>query len=139
RCVVHARMAVGAPQAPLLQIGVTPSHSGEEDEPIDLDSNFEEDAGDDMEGESVEEEDEGVRPSEGDDSDPEWHDTQEILIAAHEEASTERETLVLEEALGGDDESMIGHHHASGFEEAPQPPPPPAVIASDPTWMPRDL
>ncbi|KAH9296335.1 hypothetical protein KI387_039923, partial [Taxus chinensis] len=80
-----AQREVGAPQAPLLQIGVAPAHSGEEDELIDLDSDSEEDTGDDTEGELVGEEDEGARPLEGDETDPEWHDTQEILRVAHEE------------------------------------------------------
>ncbi|KAH9300757.1 hypothetical protein KI387_012340, partial [Taxus chinensis] len=42
RRVVHARGAASAPRAPLLMIGAAPAHSGEGDEPIDVDSDSEE-------------------------------------------------------------------------------------------------
>ncbi|KAH9315000.1 hypothetical protein KI387_023627, partial [Taxus chinensis] len=86
-------------------IGVALAHSGEEDEPLDLESESKEDLGDDMEAESIGEEDEGAGPSEEADSDCEWHDTQEILREANEEVNVERENMVSEETLGGDDES----------------------------------
>ncbi|KAH9307571.1 hypothetical protein KI387_035482 [Taxus chinensis] len=121
RWVVHARQAAGAPRAPLLQIVAAPAHSGEQDEPIDLDFDSEEDTGDETEesvGEDMEDEGVGVGTGEAahveeEESDPEWHDTQEMLRAAYEEASAERETLVSESTLPhggeGDDESVIGH------------------------------
>ncbi|KAH9324196.1 hypothetical protein KI387_004374, partial [Taxus chinensis] len=100
---------------------------GEEDALIELDSNSEENTGDDTKGESVREEtseeDEGAYPLEGVKSDLEWqwHETQDIHRATHDEVSTEKETLVLEEILGEDDESLIGQCHASKFGEVPQP------------------
>lgn len=103
-----------------------------------MESNSKEDARDDIEGESGREEDEGEGPLEEDNSDPEWHDTHEILIAVHEEVNMERETLVSEDTLGGDDESVMGQHHAFGFKEAPKPHAAPATIAADPTWMSGD-
>ncbi|KAH9311448.1 hypothetical protein KI387_026483, partial [Taxus chinensis] len=65
RRVVRARGRAGAPQAPLLQIAVGPTHSS--NDPIDIDSESEEFIG----GETEEDTEE--------DSDPEWHDTQDIM------------------------------------------------------------
>ncbi|KAH9291019.1 hypothetical protein KI387_044148 [Taxus chinensis] len=54
------------------------------------------------------------KSGEEEDSDPEWHDTQEILQVERAEQSVERVTLVSEELLlqdlGGEDESMVGCH-----------------------------
>ncbi|KAH9311976.1 hypothetical protein KI387_027011, partial [Taxus chinensis] len=50
RQVVRARGRVGAPQAPLLQIVVGPTHSS--DDPIDIDSESEEFTGGEMEEET---------------------------------------------------------------------------------------
>ncbi|KAH9313243.1 hypothetical protein KI387_028278, partial [Taxus chinensis] len=106
RRVVRARARVGAPQAPLLQIATGPAHSS--DDPIDIDSESEE-----FTGGETEEETEDMEVSEsggGEDSDPEWHDTQEILQAERAEQSAERVTLVSEELpsqdLGREDESV---------------------------------
>ncbi|KAH9296560.1 hypothetical protein KI387_040148, partial [Taxus chinensis] len=50
RCVVQARREAGTPKAPLLHIRAALAYYREEDELIDLDSDSEEDAGDDMKG-----------------------------------------------------------------------------------------
>ncbi|KAH9298651.1 hypothetical protein KI387_030333, partial [Taxus chinensis] len=84
RKIVHARGRAGAPQAPLLQIDVGPAHS--RDDPIDIDSDSEEFI-------------EGGIEEETDDSDPEWHDTQDIMQVERAKQSTERVTLVSEEPL----------------------------------------
>ncbi|KAH9289906.1 hypothetical protein KI387_034023, partial [Taxus chinensis] len=86
RSMVHARGRVGAPQAPLLRITASPAHSS--DDPIDIDSESEEFTGGETEEET---EDMEVSESGGEeDSDPEWHDTQEILQAERAEQSAER-------------------------------------------------
>ncbi|KAH9298724.1 hypothetical protein KI387_030406, partial [Taxus chinensis] len=85
RRVVRARGRAGAPQAPLLRIAMGPAHSS--DDPIDIDSESEEFTG----GETEEEIEE--------DSDPEWHDTQDIMQAERAEQSAERVTLASEEPL----------------------------------------
>ncbi|KAH9319048.1 hypothetical protein KI387_020817, partial [Taxus chinensis] len=95
RRVVRARGRASAPQEPLLQIAAGPAHSS--DEPIDVDSESKEFTGGD-----TEEETEDMEISEmggGDESDPEWHDTQEILQAERAERSAERANLVSEELL----------------------------------------
>ncbi|KAH9307989.1 hypothetical protein KI387_035900, partial [Taxus chinensis] len=106
RCVVCARQEAGAPRAPLLQIVAAPTHSGEEDEPIDVDSKFEEYTGDETKEESVGEEmgEEGLGGETGEathmeeeESDPEWHDTQDMLRVAWEGPPPQDG--------GGDDES----------------------------------
>ncbi|KAH9318181.1 hypothetical protein KI387_019950, partial [Taxus chinensis] len=77
RWVVCARERVGAPQEPLLRIATGPAHSS--DDPIDIDSESEEFIGGETEEETKDME---VSESGGEeDSDPEWHDTQEILQA----------------------------------------------------------
>ncbi|KAH9308658.1 hypothetical protein KI387_036569, partial [Taxus chinensis] len=112
-------------------IGVAPSHSWEDDERIELDSDSEEKVGENIEGELGRDEDEGVGPSKG-------TDTQEILRVVREEASVERETLVSEETFGGDDESMMRQHHAFGFGKDPAQLASPTIAATDPIWMLRD-
>ncbi|KAH9296213.1 hypothetical protein KI387_039801 [Taxus chinensis] len=141
RRVVRARGRAGAPQAPLLWIAVGPTHSS--DEPINVDFESEE-----FTRGETEEEIEDMEISEmgggGDDSDPEWHDTQEILQAERVERSTERVTLVSEELLsrdpGGDGESVAGHHISPDVGEGHQ-----SVVAlvagvdpRDPSWRPGD-
>ncbi|KAH9302489.1 hypothetical protein KI387_014072, partial [Taxus chinensis] len=79
-----------------------------------------------------------------DDSDPEWHDTQDILQAERAKQSAERETLASEEPLsqgyGGEDESVAGRHVAPTTGAAPQSAAASAVGAgpSDPSWRPGD-
>ncbi|KAH9323972.1 hypothetical protein KI387_043913 [Taxus chinensis] len=130
RRIVRARGRAGSPQAPLLQIVASPAHSS--DDPIDIDSDSEELT-------------EGGSEEETDDSDPEWHDTQDIMQAERAEQSTEKDTLVSEEPLsqghGGEDESVVGQHVAPGIGAAPQ-----SAAAStmdvgptDPSWRPGDL
>ncbi|KAH9330290.1 hypothetical protein KI387_002398, partial [Taxus chinensis] len=84
RRIVRARGRAGAPRAPLLQIAAGPAHSS--NDPIDIDSDSEELT-------------EGGSEEETDDSDPEWHDTQDIMQAERDEQSAERVTLVSEEPL----------------------------------------
>ncbi|KAH9326642.1 hypothetical protein KI387_006820, partial [Taxus chinensis] len=78
------------------------------------------------------------------DSDPEWHDTQDILQVERAEQSVERVTLVSEEplsqGLGGEDESIVGRYVAPGIGGVHQ-----SAVASvagadprDPSWRPRD-
>lgn len=105
-----------------------PTHNREENDPIDVDSDFEEHTGDETDEYSVGEDtdDEGVGSEvahmEEKESDPEWHDTWYILRATHEEVSTKRETLVSEAPLPqdreGDYESVIWKHLSSGSGEA---------------------
>ncbi|KAH9291921.1 hypothetical protein KI387_042891, partial [Taxus chinensis] len=130
RRVVRARGRAGAPRAPLLQIAAGPAHSS--DDPIDIDSDSEEFT-------------EGGSEEQTDDSDPEWHDTQDILQAERAEQSAERETLASEEPLsqghGGEDESVAGRHVAPTTGAAPQSAAASAAGAgpSDPSWRPSDL
>lgn len=126
---------------PLLWIVTGPTHSS--DDPIDIDSESEE-----FTGGQTEEETEDVEISElgGEEySDPELHDTQEILQAKREEQSAERVTLVSEELLSQDlrreDESMVGCHVVPDIGQGHQ-----SVTASvvgadprDPSWRPEDL
>ncbi|KAH9323966.1 hypothetical protein KI387_043907 [Taxus chinensis] len=125
--VVRARGRAGASQAPLLQIAAGLAHSN--NDPIDIDSESEEFTG----GETEE------------DSDPEWHDTQDIMQAARAEQSAERVTLVSEEPLsqghGGEDESIAGCYIAPVTRATPR-----SAAASvagadpiDPSWRPGDL
>ncbi|KAH9311512.1 hypothetical protein KI387_026547, partial [Taxus chinensis] len=105
RRVVHTQGRVGAPQAPLLHIATSPAHNS--DEPIDTDSESEEFTV----GEIEEETEAEVNELGGEeDSDPNWHDTQDILQAERVEQSVERVTLASEEpfyqGLGGEDESV---------------------------------
>ncbi|KAH9330968.1 hypothetical protein KI387_003076, partial [Taxus chinensis] len=97
RRIVRARGRVGVPRAPLLQIAAGPAHSS--DDPIDIDSDSEELT-------------EGGSEEQTDDSNPEWHDTQDIMQAKRAEQSAEKDTLVSEEPLsqshGGEDESVAG-------------------------------
>ncbi|KAH9304838.1 hypothetical protein KI387_009242, partial [Taxus chinensis] len=110
RRVVHARGRAGAPQAPLLWIVAGPAHSS--DDPIDIDSESEEFTWGEIEEENEE------------DSDPKWHDTQDIMRAARAKQTAERVDLVLEEPLsqshGGEDESVLGFHIALAMGGAPQ-------------------
>ncbi|KAH9303229.1 hypothetical protein KI387_014812, partial [Taxus chinensis] len=121
-------------------IAAGPAHSS--DDPIDIDSESEEFTGGETEEET---EDMEVSESGGEeDSDPEWHDTQEILQAERAEQSAERVTLVSEEFpsqdLGGEDESVVGCYVApdtgGGHQSAA------ASVAGadprDPSWRPRD-
>ncbi|KAH9299546.1 hypothetical protein KI387_031228, partial [Taxus chinensis] len=109
RGIIRARGRAGAPRAPLLQIAAGLAHSS--DDPIDIDSDSEELT-------------EGGSEEQTDDSDPEWHDTQDILQEERAEKSAERETLVSEEPLsqghGGEDESVVGRHVAPATGAAPQ-------------------
>ncbi|KAH9296632.1 hypothetical protein KI387_040220, partial [Taxus chinensis] len=53
----------------------------------------------------------GETKEETEDSDPEWHDTQDIMQVERAKQSTERVTLVSEEPLSqghGEDESVAG-------------------------------
>ncbi|KAH9303721.1 hypothetical protein KI387_008125, partial [Taxus chinensis] len=86
-----------------------PAHSGEDDEPIDLDSDPVEDMRDDAEGEWR-----GSLSRRRMRGNPLWRERRVTLSgmilrrslrAAHEEASVERETLVSQEMFGEDDES----------------------------------
>ncbi|KAH9329436.1 hypothetical protein KI387_001544, partial [Taxus chinensis] len=101
------------------------------DDPIDIDSDSEEST-------------EGGSEEQMDDSDPEWHDTQDIMQAEREEQSAERETLVSEEPLsqgrGGEDESVAGHHVSLTIGVAPQSAAASVAGAgpSDPSWRPGD-
>ncbi|KAH9297168.1 hypothetical protein KI387_028850, partial [Taxus chinensis] len=88
RRVVRAQGRAGAPQAPLLRIATGPTHSS--DEPIDMDSESKEFTRGEIEEETEEMEISGMGGE--DDSDPEWHDTQEILRAERAEWSAERVT-----------------------------------------------
>ncbi|KAH9325466.1 hypothetical protein KI387_005644, partial [Taxus chinensis] len=78
RRIVRARGRASAPQAPLLQIATGPTHSS--NDPIEVDSESEEFTG-------------GGTEEETKDSDPEWHDTQDIMQAERAEQSAERVTL----------------------------------------------
>ncbi|KAH9310247.1 hypothetical protein KI387_044192 [Taxus chinensis] len=128
RRIVCARGRAGAPQAPLLQISVGPAHSS--DDPIEVDSESKEFTG-------------GETEEETEDSDPEWHDTQDIMQAERAEQSAERVTLVSEEPLSqghGEDESVAGRYVAPATGAAPQ-----SAAASvagadpiDPSWRPGD-
>ncbi|KAH9317063.1 hypothetical protein KI387_018832, partial [Taxus chinensis] len=76
-------------------IGAAPSHSGEGDEPINVDSDFEEFTRGETEEEMMEE---GAGGEAGgmakeDDSNSEWHNTQDILRGERAEVSAEKETL----------------------------------------------
>ncbi|KAH9290808.1 hypothetical protein KI387_034925, partial [Taxus chinensis] len=81
------------------------------DDPIDIDSDSKELI-------------EGGSEEQTDDSDPEWHDTQDILQEERAEKSAERETLASEEPLsqghGGEDESVVGRHVAPTTGATPQ-------------------
>ncbi|KAH9330064.1 hypothetical protein KI387_002172, partial [Taxus chinensis] len=129
RRIVRARGRAGAPRAPLLQIAAGPAHSS--DDPIDIDSDSEEFS-------------EGRTEEETEDSDPEWHDTQDIMQAERAEQSAEKDTLVSEEPLsqgyGGEDESVTGKHVAPATGAAPQSATASTAGAgpSDPSWMPGD-
>ncbi|KAH9318723.1 hypothetical protein KI387_020492, partial [Taxus chinensis] len=99
--------------------------------PIDIDSDSEEHT-------------EGGSEEQTDESDPEWHDTQDILRVEREEQSAERETVASEEPLsrghGGDDESVTGCHVAPTTGAAPQSAAASAAGAGpgDPSWRPGD-
>ncbi|KAH9313638.1 hypothetical protein KI387_022265, partial [Taxus chinensis] len=78
------------------------------------------------------------------DSDPEWHDTQDIMQVERAEQSAERVTLISEEPLsqghGGEDESVAGRYVAPATGGVPQ-----LAAASvagadprDPSWRPSD-
>ncbi|KAH9332111.1 hypothetical protein KI387_043692 [Taxus chinensis] len=70
RGIVRARGRAGAPRAPLLRITAGPAHSS--DDPIDIDSDSEEST-------------EGGSEEQTDESDLEWHDTQDIMQAERAE------------------------------------------------------
>ncbi|KAH9295738.1 hypothetical protein KI387_039326, partial [Taxus chinensis] len=78
------------------------------------------------------------------DSDPEWHDTQEILQAERVEQSAERVTLVSEEfpsqELGREDESVAGRYVTPDIGGGHQSAASSMVGADprDPSWRPRD-
>ncbi|KAH9297651.1 hypothetical protein KI387_029333, partial [Taxus chinensis] len=80
---------------------------------------------------------------ETEDSDPEWHNTQDIIQVERAEQSVERVTLVSKEPLSqghGEDESVAGRYVAPATGVAPQ-----LAAASvagadptDPSWRPGD-
>ncbi|KAH9330235.1 hypothetical protein KI387_002343, partial [Taxus chinensis] len=85
----------------------------------------------------------GETEEETEDSDPEWHDTQDIMQAERAEQSVERVTLVLEEPLSqghGEDESVAGRYVAPTTGAAPQSAATSVVGADpiDPSWRPGD-
>ncbi|KAH9304853.1 hypothetical protein KI387_009257, partial [Taxus chinensis] len=139
RRVVRAWGRAGAPQAPLLQITTGPAHN--RNDPIDIDSKSEDFTG----GETEEETEAEVSELGGEEnSDPEWHDTQDILQVERAEQSAERVTLVSEEPpsqdLCGEDESIAGcyvvpdtrgaHQLTVAFVSGADP--------RDPSWRPGD-
>ncbi|KAH9321215.1 hypothetical protein KI387_015854, partial [Taxus chinensis] len=95
-------------------IRATPAHSGDGDEPIDVDKYSEEFTGgeneEEMMGDGIGGEASGV--AQEDDSDSEWHDIKDILRAEREEVSVEKEAFFLKgfpsQDSKGDDESVAG-------------------------------